>query len=167
MPPLPSPGSGPGPGPICAFLGLPHPPSLLPAAPTSAEEGDVVIFHRARGLPGLEVHHLLGMSLQQVQAVQTLLWRWWGLESKSQLLRVKGSPAHTSGQGGRPGQSTEDPDKNVVSYPFLQAQCVLVSFIPSEPRRSISLLLSISCPFSRWEIEAQRDGATCPVSHSQ
>lgn len=29
----------------------------------SAEEGDVVVFHRARGLPGLEVHHFLGVSL--------------------------------------------------------------------------------------------------------
>lgn len=30
----------------------------------SAKEGDVVIFHRAGGLPGLEVHHFLGVRLQ-------------------------------------------------------------------------------------------------------
>lgn len=29
----------------------------------SAEEGDVVVFHRAKGLPRLEVHHFLGMRL--------------------------------------------------------------------------------------------------------
>lgn len=29
----------------------------------SAEEGDVVVLHGAEGLPGLEVHHFVGMRL--------------------------------------------------------------------------------------------------------
>lgn len=62
LPPVPDPGKGPDPGPTCPSLG--HcPPTSTPTASTSTEEGDVVIFYGARGLPRLEIHHFLGMRL--------------------------------------------------------------------------------------------------------
>ena len=45
-----------------SYLWAPCPP--IPIAGTSAEERDVVVFHGARGLPGLEVHHFPRMRLQ-------------------------------------------------------------------------------------------------------
>lgn len=58
----------------------------------------MVVFHGARGLPRLEVHHFLRMRLQQVQTVQPLLCRL-GIREQGSASGVQGSPARKAEEG--------------------------------------------------------------------